>query len=705
MNAMTRINIGTMAEATRFARSHGQLWLARLCGLPTGRQGEDTGPVRTQGMTLLQVDGRRYEGSSLTLDTMEETDQSLQCRWLVGATPLRLTTCWQGCPGSGIVSRRDTLTNTGDTAAVLSRCLARVSFPPGRYECYSQSSRWCHENQGGWQPLHTGVTLHHVWGRTTEESTPYLALRAFGAETGLAFHVLPHGNWTIQVSTVAEGGDLPYAVVELGLADENLQRTLAPGETFTLPEILIQPLPRGEPHLGAPALHRYLLARHFAGAKPEAPVVYNTWFDQFEILDVPRLQAQLAAAKAVGCEVFVIDAGWYGVDGQNWWAQAGDWREKTKAAFFGKMGEFADEVRAAGLGFGLWMEPERFGPAAPVRAGHPEWFIPVADGAARIDLTQPAAYAHLRAEIGRLVETYQLAWMKLDFNFAMDADASGAELSDYTTAWYRLLDEIRAAYPRTFFEGCASGAMRGDLATLTHVDGHFLSDTVNPVDGLRISQGAWLRLPPGRLTRWVVVRTAGQTIPRYGHTVADSPSAILTPGGALWEPAVTTDLDFALLAAMPGMLGFSGDLAGLSTEQRAGVAQGLAFFKLWRRFLTGAVAHMLTPPEALDRREGWIGVQFQKPGDDTSLVFVYRLGVCGSPPPFRLQALNPDARYTVCPRSGAPETALELTGAELMRDGLPLNRCWKPGGGGDAAEVLAVRSDRPGPCRTIPCES
>ena len=290
--------IGTMAEATRFARSHSQLWLARLCGLPTGRQGEDTGPVRTQGMTLLQVDGRRYEGSSLTLDTMEETDQSLQCRWLVGATPLRLTTCWQGCPGSGIVSRRDTLTNTGDTAAVLSRCLARVSFPPGRYECYSQSSRWCHENQGGWQPLHTGVTLHHVWGRTTEESTPYLALRAFGAETGLAFHVLPHGNWTIQVSTVAEGGDLPYAVVELGLADENLQRTLAPGETFTLPEILIQPLPRGEPHLGAPALHRYLLARHFAGAKPEAPVVYNTWFDQFEILDVPRLQAQLAAAAA-----------------------------------------------------------------------------------------------------------------------------------------------------------------------------------------------------------------------------------------------------------------------------------------------------------------------------------------------------------------------------------------------------------------------
>jgi hypothetical protein len=43
--------------------------------------------------------------------------------------------------------------------------------------------------------------------------------------------------------------------------------------------------------------------------------------------------------------------------------------------------------------------------------------------------------------------------------------------------------------------------MRGDLATLTHVDGHFLSDSVNPADVLRISQGAFLRLPPGRWYR------------------------------------------------------------------------------------------------------------------------------------------------------------------------------------------------------------
>jgi alpha-galactosidase len=685
------IIIGAESAPTRFAARDGLAWLSQVCGMPAGGRGEEHGPARARGMALLGVDGRRYEADDLALEQMEESAGGLRLRWRVGSTALRLEARWEACPDAGLVSRRDILINTGAAPVVVTRCLARFSFPPGAYACYAQASRWCHENQGAWQPLRAGVALRHAWGRTTEESTPYLALRADDAPRGLAFHVLPAGNWVIRASPVADGGELPGAVVELGLADENLQRALAPGESLALPEILIQPLPQGEPALGAPALHRFLLARHFRLAKPEAPVVYNTWFHEFEVLDVPRLRAQLAAAREIGCEAFVVDAGWYGAGAENWWAQAGDWREKTAAAFRGGMRAFADEVRAAGLGFGLWMEPERFGPRAPARAEHPAWFVP-AGGAARLDLTQPAAYAWLRAEIGRLVETYGLAWMKLDFNFTLDADASGAELSGYTAAWHRMLDEVRAAYPATFFEGCSSGAMRGDLATLAHVDGHFLSDTVDPIDMLRISQGAWLRLPPGRLTRWAVVRPAGRAVPRYGSSLADSPVTVLAPGGALWEPARTVDAAFAVLAALPGMPGFSGDLAGLAPEQRAVLRAGVAFYKRWRRFLAASAAHLLTRVEPLERREGWIGAQFQSAVDGASLVFAYRLGACGAPPPLRLRELDPAARYTVRRGFDEAETPVELTGAALMRDGLPLARLWPPAAGGESAEVLVVRA-------------
>ncbi|MCL4507524.1 MAG: alpha-galactosidase, partial [Chloroflexi bacterium] len=343
----------------------------------------------------------------------------------------------------------------------------------------------------------------------------------------------------------------------------------------------------------------------------------------------------------------------------------------TEAAFHGRMRAFADEVRAAGLGFGLWMEPERFGPQAPIRTAHPEWFI-MSGSAARIDLTQPAAYTYQRSEIARLVETYDLAWMKIDFNFVLDADASGAELHDYTAAWYRLLDDIRSSYPHTFFEGCSSGAMRGDLATLSHFDGHFLSDTVNPIDVLRITQGAWLRLPPGRLARWAVLRSAGHAAPRYGQSQTESPHVIIAPHGAVWEPSETVDLTFAVLAAMPGMLGFSGDFASLPPDALAAVREHVAFFKKWREFITGADGHLLTPPEPIGARTGWVGFQLCNPAHAASLVFAYRLGVAAQSQRWLLHDLNPATAYSVRRGIGAGASRV-FSGEQLMRDGLSID--------------------------------
>lgn len=639
--------------------------LTRLCAMPLSVGG----PGQVQGPALLRTDTGLYQGTDFVCADIKRSADGFAVTFRVADTAVEWRSIWRADAATGVVSRCDTLANAGGQSVVITRAVARVALPSGRYECYTQASRWCHENQGAWQPLHTGLRLAHLPGRTTEDATPYLAIRRADTEDGLVCHILPRGNWTIRVQPIAAGGDLPFAVIELGLADEHLHRTLAPGEVFDLPEIIFQPIPHGKPHLAAPSLHHYLLRNHFAAAKPEAPVVFNTWFYEFEILDVPRLRQQLAAASEVGCEVFVIDAGWYGPGGTNWGACVGDWREKTEKAFHGRMQQFADEVRAAGLGFGLWIEPERFGPEAPIRAQHPEYFVPVGD-MARLDLTQPAAFAWLRDEIRRLVKTYQLAWMKLDFNFILDTDASGAELADYTAAWHRLLDEIRAACPKTFFEGCSSGAMRGDLETLRHVDGHFLSDSVNPTDMLRISQGAWLRLPPGRLTRWTVVRSAGKVLPRYMQSVAESPAVVITPGGALWEPAESVDLVFALLAAMPGMFGLSGDLTSLTPEQRGRVAAVVAFYKRWCRFITGAVGHLLTPPMPLECREGWIGLQLQGADSDTSLVFVYRLGNAGAPPAIRLRGLDLACTYSL-ERGLDGEDAGQHQGADLMRDGLP----------------------------------
>ena len=319
------------------------------------------------------------------------------------------------------------------------------------------------------------------------------------------------------------------------------------------------------------------------------------------------------------------------------------------------------------------MEPERFGPDVPIRHEHPDWFCPTESPFARIDLTNPAAYVYLLGEISRLVETYRLAWMKIDFNFELGLDASGCELSTYYQAWYELLDEIRLKHPETVFEGCSSGAMRLDLAALSHVDGHFLTDTVNPTDVVRIYQAALLRLPPGQLTKWAVVRSVGQTIPRYTKSLANSPVSIVTPYGTLWEPASqTAELDFVVAAALPGVFGIGGDLAGLPADALTRMREHVAFVKQWRQAIRRSTARLLTPPALKGDREGWAALQLSDHQIGAAFLFVYRLNDGSAAKRFVLRDLDPNATYELTRHTPIGERPWTGRGADLMAAGLEI---------------------------------
>ncbi|MFA5203605.1 MAG: glycoside hydrolase family 36 protein [Lentisphaeria bacterium] len=654
--------------ATEFGHADQHAWLKQLFGLACGANGHEEGFANARGLALVDTDRGRFEGDALPLAAAEFRSDAVRLAWEVPGI-LRLESRWTLDAAAGLWSRQDALHNLGSVPLTLFKCLARFTFAPGHYELYSQGSRWCNENQGLWQALpHGTLEFGNGQGRSTQGGTPYLCLRERDGRTGVAFHLLPEGNWTIRVRAANCGNDLlPPAVVELGQRIENLKLKLAPGAALRLPEILVQAVPEGVPELAAPRLHRYLLDRSFATAKPHAPVVYNSWFDFFDVLNDMRLRQQLAAAKEIGCEVLVIDAGWYGQGEGDWGGQTGDWREKLTGAFAGRMREFADEVRAAGLGFGLWMEPERLCPGVPAVLEHPEWFIR-GPQAFYPDLRLPAARAWVLAEIGRLVADYGLVWMKIDFNHHLGEDASGAEFLDYYRAWYELLDVIRARHPQVFFEGCSSGAMRLDAKSLQHFDGHFLSDTVNPVEVIRIHQGEMLRAVPGRITKWTTLRNVGPTLPEYGHSPDNPPASAVTANWATWEITEKVNVNFAARVCMSGMLGFSGDLAGLAPEMRARLAANVAFFKPHRDLIARAVCHLLTPPRPKEDRTGWAAFQFQDPADASSLLFIHRLDDQCQTRRFFPRDLEPAAAYAAS-TIDAPEATVR-TGAEWMRDGV-----------------------------------
>jgi alpha-galactosidase len=658
-----------------------KVFLCRLHNLQCGFEGK-TEEIITQdisGLINLQTDIGSFSTDDLSLKEHHVDTDSASFTYQNADKRLRIQSTWQLCNQTGIWSRKDSLHNDGIKDIYLSRYLGRYVFTPGNYDIFSQGSSWCDENQGIWRPMHHGtVTLKNEGGRTTQGGTPYLCLRNKDNGKGIIFHILPHGNWVIKISSYTVGGySAPFIVVELGLADEQLNLKISAGEAVDLPEILTQPLTEGSVEKEAPVFQHYLLNNYFKSAKPSAPVVYNTWFDTYEHLEVERLRLQLAAAKKLGCEVFMVDAGWYGAMKGGWSLQVGDWREKEVAAFKGKMLDFAEEVRRAGLGFGVWMEPERNFPTVPAVKDHPDWFLSGNYGFNYPDLTKKEAYNYILSEMSRLVETYKLVWMKIDFNFKLGVDPYKSEFFHYYTKWYELLDELRGKYSDVFFEGCAAGGLRQDNSTLSHFDGHLLTDNMNPWNVLRIYQQALLRLLPGRMVKWTVLQSVGQAIIPYGSTADNAPISFVTPASGsssgTWKNSETVDIDFAVRVVLPGQLGFSGDIAGLPEEAKERLLYHVEFYKKWREFISGSVSYLHTPVTHKDDRTGWAAIQLSNPNRKESLLFVYRLDDSSGERTFYPCGLDSEKTYAITVEYKTRIKLKSLTGLQLSTGGVTIH--------------------------------
>jgi alpha-galactosidase len=116
-------------------------------------------------------------------------------------------------------------------------------------------------------------------------------------------------------------------------------------------------------------LHSMLRRRAHHPVKPR-PVLLNTWeavrFDQsFE-----RLAHLADVAAEVGVERFVIDDGWFG-SRRDPSSGLGDWYV-AEDVWPGGLHPIVDHVRALGMDFGLWFEPEMVNLSSDLARAHPE---------------------------------------------------------------------------------------------------------------------------------------------------------------------------------------------------------------------------------------------------------------------------------------------------------------------------------------------
>ena len=484
---------------------------------------------------------------------------------------------------AGVTHRRTVVRNLSDRQVVLTCLLDVFRFEGGAFEVYTQANTWMNESRGAWQPLHVGVGARGGGMRTTFGAAPVLAIWNKETGRGRAFHLMSDAAWEMRASIVPGGGEKTFAAVEAGMDSRYLHYRLKPGEQVALPEVVSYDF-TNKTDLDCHKLHAWWHANYPCRAMP---ALYNTWLCRFDKLDFDFVMKQVKKAGELGLEYFVVDAGWFGPKA-DWGSTRGDWKERPDGWLGGRLAEIAQAVKASGMKFGLWIEAEVAVGKSEAFKQHPEYFRRD-HGGIYLDFTRADARNHLHADIDALVKKYGIEFIKFDFNADAKIDDSGRDFADYNAGYRQFIREVRARHPGIYLEGCASGGLMMDLGWAREFDSFWLSDNQSPIYGMRIAKETMLRLPPGKIERWITARSAKGLQPNY----SGKDERLLVTEDAWWREMRSVAPDFVAAFATGGPVGFSCDVTAFSEKHTDYFRKMVAERKKDAAFWRAAVGRVL----------------------------------------------------------------------------------------------------------------
>ena len=277
--------------------------------------------------------------------------------------------------------------------------------------------------------------------------------------------------------------------------------------------------------------------------------------------DFATLAALADIAADIGVERYVLDDGWF-TGRRSDRAGLGDW-QVDEHVWPGGLHRLAGYVRARGMQFGLWIEPEMVNPDSGLYRAHPDWILaagqrrpPLQRHQLVLDLTRPEVSGYLLERISALISEYEIAYIKWDCNRdIIDAGSrprSGAPAAHgQALAVYALLDELRRRHPGVEWESCAAGGGRIDLAMLERVQRVWTSDMTDALARQSIQRWTGQLVPPEYLGAHMSAPFSHQT-GRYMPLSLRCATALFGHFGIEWDLTEASDEDLAELAAWIG---------------------------------------------------------------------------------------------------------------------------------------------------------
>lgn len=453
-------------------------------------------------------------------------------------------------------------------------------------------------------------------GRSSQGQMPYFNVDWHGG--GVTLAIGWSGQWEAGFQPLPGGG------LRLRAGQQLTHFKLHAGESVRSPRIVLT-FWRGEDLRGNNLFRALALAHYYPRRDGQLvfPPICGTV--NYTAADGSYEQPHLGAVqplKARGVEVL-----WSDMDPQQWYPGGfpngtGNW-EVDKAKYPHGLKPIGDAVRAAGLQYLLWFEPERVHPGTRIDREHPEWVMPArGEWSQLFRLHDPTARQWLTDHIDAHITAAQLGWVRWDFNIdplgfwrRNDApDRQGITEIRHVEGLYAMWAELQRRHPGLLIDNCASGGRRLDIEAcryglpLWHSDLQ-CSGKCDPVPD---------QLQNGALYRWIPLHGCGNFAlePAYGFRSAMTPGNILAPS----ETQCRLDTP--------------------SKEVETAVKRTTALYRKLRPFMLGDFYPLF--PHATNENV-WYGYQFHRPREQDGFALVFR------------REKSPDARQTLQLRAVDPQ--------------------------------------------------
>ena len=220
-------------------------------------------------------------------------------------------------------------------------------------------------------------------------------------------------------------------------------------------------------------------------------VIYNPYMnDAWDYPNEELVKDAIKVASNIGCDIFCIDAGWFGKE-SDIMRYIGNW-EESKCRFPSGLNTTLNLIKESNMIPGLWLEVETVGIDSPLRNKFPHdcFFnrngkVPINNNRIQLDYTNLIIKEYYSNVLNRIMNDYQIGYIKMDYNHdsgagtEINAISFGEGLMNHIDAYSKWINNIMDKYKNLIIEYCASGGLRMDYYHLKDYSICSISDQTN----------------------------------------------------------------------------------------------------------------------------------------------------------------------------------------------------------------------------------